>query len=147
MTVGHYLFNFASPKASRREQAAAFLRARLWGVDAAERHRDALAAGDLALIYLAAPDREFIGRAELASPVHDWSPSEAAVYPGESTSGVSLTQIDEWNPPVPMAPVLAKIDRSEGARGDFDVGIVRITAGEFETVLAVAAVERSANPS
>ena len=38
---------------------------RMWGIDADEPHRDALAAGDLVLVYLAAPEREFIGRASL----------------------------------------------------------------------------------
>ena len=56
----------------------------MWGIAADEPHRDALAAGDLALIYLGAPDREFIGGAELASPAHDWSRSEAEAYPGDS---------------------------------------------------------------
>jgi hypothetical protein len=30
----------------------------MWGIDADERHRDALARGDLILIYLGAPVRE-----------------------------------------------------------------------------------------
>jgi hypothetical protein len=38
------------------------------------------------LIYLAA-EAEFIGCAEVATAVHDWSPSEAAAYPGDSPSG------------------------------------------------------------
>ena len=36
------------------------------GVDADEPHRNALAPGDLVLIYLGAPERVFIGRAEVA---------------------------------------------------------------------------------
>jgi hypothetical protein len=43
------------------------LRAGKSGVDADDRHRDTLAPGDLILIYLAAPGREFIGRAEVAT--------------------------------------------------------------------------------
>jgi hypothetical protein len=77
--VAHYLFNFVNGEAAQRpalrEQAAGFLRVRMWGIDAHEPHRDALAAGDLVLVYLGAPDREVIGRAELASAVHDWTPS------------------------------------------------------------------------
>jgi hypothetical protein len=111
----------------------------MWGVDADEPHRDALAAGDLVLVYLGAPDREFIGRAELASAVHDWTPSEAQVYPGDSPSGVSLAQVEEWDPPVPMNAVLSQIDSAENARADFETGVVRITADEYETALAVAA--------
>jgi hypothetical protein len=140
--VGHYLFNLVNGAAARRgalrEQAAGFLRVGLWGIDADEPHRDALAASDLILFYLGAPDRMFIGRAELASAVHDWTPSEAQVYPGESPSGVSLARVEEWDPPVPMDAVLARIDRAEGARADFETGVVRITANEFETALDVA---------
>jgi hypothetical protein len=38
-----------------------------------------------------------------------------------------------------MDAVLSQIDQTEGARADFENGVVRITAGEFETALAVAA--------
>ena len=141
--VAHYLFNFvngvAAQRPALREQAAGFLRVKMWGIDADELHRDALAAGDLVLVYLGAPDREFIGRAELASAVHDWTPSEAQVYPGDSPSGVSLAQVEEWDPPVPMNAVLSQIDTTGNARADFETGVVRITANEFETALAVAA--------
>jgi hypothetical protein len=140
--VAHYLFNFVEGDSVRgpglRDQAVRLLRMRMWGIDADEPHRDGLAAGDLVLVYLGAPDREFIGRAELASPVHDWTPSEAQVYPGDSRCGVSLAQVEEWAPPVPMSAVLSQIDRSENARADFETGVVRITASEFETALAVA---------
>ena len=71
--MAHYLFNFvredAAPGPALREQATGFLRVRIWGVDADEPHRNALAAGDLVLVYLGAPERKFIGRAELASAV------------------------------------------------------------------------------
>ena len=49
-----------------------------------------------------------------------------------------LAQVEEWDPPVPSI-VLAQIDRSAGARADFDVDVVRITADEYETALAAAA--------
>lgn len=141
--MAHYLFNFVQGDSvegpAPHEQVAAFLRVRMWGVDADEPYRSALASGDLVLIYLAAPEREFVGRAELASPVRDWTPSEAQVYPGNSPSGVLLAQVEEWDPPVPMKTVLSQIDPAENAKADFDVGVVRITAHEFETALAVAA--------
>ena len=133
--MAHYIFNLVSGDES---QAAGLLRARMWGVGAEEPHRDALAPGDLALVYLAAPERKFIARADLASAVHDWTPSEAQMYPGDSPAGVLLAQVEEWNPPVPMSTVLAQIDRSAGARADFEVGVVRITADEYETALAAA---------
>jgi hypothetical protein len=111
----------------------------MWGVDADEPHRDALAAGDLVLVYLGAPRWEFIGRAELASAVHAWTPSEAQLYPGDSSSGVLLARVEEWDPPVPMNVVLSRLDPTAKAKADFEVGVVRITAHEHETVLAVAA--------
>ena len=141
--VAHYLFNSVEEDAAKgpalREQVAEFLRVRMWGVDGDEPHRHALAPGDLVLIYLGAPEREFVGRAELASAVHDWTPSEAQVYPGDSPSGVLLAQVEEWDPPVPMETVLSQIDPAENAKADFQAGVVRITAHEYETALAVAA--------
>jgi hypothetical protein len=131
--VAHYLFNLTG--ADARE----LLRVGMWGVGADERHCDALAAGDHVLIYLAAPERTLVGCAELGSSVHDWTPPEAQAYPGDSSGGVVLTQVKEWDPPVPMSAVLALIDRSEGARADFDTGVVRITEGEYHVALAVAA--------
>ena len=137
------VFNLVKGDAAKgpalREQAAGFLRVRMWGIDADEPHRNALAAGDLVLIYLGAPEREFIGRTELASQVHDWTPSEAQAYPGGSRSGVLLAQVEEWEPPVPMNTVLSEIDPAENAKADFHAGVVRITANEYETALAVAA--------
>jgi len=141
--VAHYLFNFVeadAPKGSAlREQAAELMRLGMWGIDADERHGSALAAGDLILIYLGAPELEFVGRAELASAAHDWTPSEAEAYPGDSPSGVLLAQVEEWDPPVPMSAVLSQIDPPENAKAEFEAGVVRITAGEYETALAVAA--------
>ncbi len=138
--VAHYLFNLvsgdAAPPPVLREQATGFLRVRMWGIGADEPHRNALAAGDLVLVYLGVPERKFIGRAELASAVHDWTPSETQVYPGDSSGGVVLAQVEEWDQPVPMSTVLSQIDPAENARADFEV---RIIAGEYETALAVAA--------
>ncbi len=97
--MAHYIFNFANGDTAKlREDAARFLRARMWSIDAGEPHSSALSPGDLVLIYVAAPAREFVGRADLASVVHDWTPSEAQVYPGDSPGGVLLTHVDEWDP-------------------------------------------------
>jgi hypothetical protein len=141
--VAHYLFNSVRGDAlsgsALRELAAGLLSVRMWGIDADEPHRDTLAPGDLVLIYLGAPARVFIGRAELASAVHDWTPSEAQVYPGASPSGVLLARVEEWDPPVSMKTVLSQIDPSGNAKADFQAGVVRITANEYETALAVAA--------
>ena len=141
--MAHYLFNVVKGDAAKgsalREHAAALMRLRMWGIDADERHRNALAPGDLILIYLGAPAREFIGRTELASAVHDWTPSEAQVYPGDSPGGVLLAQVEEWDPPVPMETVLSRIDSAGTAKADFEAGVVRITASEYEAALGVAA--------
>jgi hypothetical protein len=141
--VAHYLLNFVRKEEASgpppRERATGFLRVRMWGIDADEPHGSSLAPGDQSLIYLGAPEREFIGRAELASAVHDWAPSEAQVYPGDSPGGVLLAQVEEWDPPVPMSAVLSQIDPAENAKADFEAGVVRITASEYETALAVAA--------
>ena len=136
--MAYYILNAFTGEAGLRERAADLLRLGMWGVDADEPHRDALAAGDLVVVYLGAPDREFIGRAELASAVHAWTPTEAQVYPGASSSGVSLARVEEWGRPVPMNVVLARLDPSAKAKADFEVGVVRITEHEYETVLAVA---------
>jgi hypothetical protein len=141
--VAHYLFNFVNEDAAKMralvEQAAEFLSVRMWGIDANEPHRNALAAGDRVLIYLGTPERQFIGRAELASAVHDWTPSEARVYPGDSPGGVLLAQVERWDPPVPMTTVLSQIEPLGNAKADFPAGVVRITANEYETAVAVAA--------
>ena len=134
--MAHYLFNVVD---ANREQTAGLLRVRMWGIGPDEPHGDALAPADLVLFYLGAPDREFVGRAELASAVHDWTPSEARVYPGDSPAGVLLAEVEEWDPPVPMGTVLSQLDPVGDARADFETGVVRITANEHETALAVAA--------
>jgi hypothetical protein len=145
--VAHYLFNFvkgdARDGAGLHEQAAEFLRVAAWGIASDEAHRNALAAGDLILIYVGAPEREFIGRAELASAVHEWTPSEARLYPGACVGGVALAEIEQWAPPVPVEAVLSRIDRAANAKADFQAGVVGITAHEYATALAVAAERAS----
>jgi hypothetical protein len=64
--MARYLFNFSD---GDREEATVLLRAKMWEVGRQERHRDALAPGDPALLYLPAPDAALIGRAELARPI------------------------------------------------------------------------------
>jgi hypothetical protein len=141
--MAHYLFNVVNADAATRTavrgQTAGLLRVRMWGIELDEPHRDALAPGDLVLLYLGASDREFVGRAELASGVHAWTPSEARVYPGDSACGVLLAEVEEWDPPVRMETVLSQLDPAEKAKADFRAGVVRITANEYETALAVAA--------
>jgi hypothetical protein len=137
-----YLFNFSD---GDREQATVLLQAKMWGVGRNERHRDALAPGDLALIYLPAPEAKFIGRAALETAVHDWTPSEAEAYPGDSRSGVLLSHVEEWEPAVPMDTVVQRIDPTASnplvqanAAAGFRTGVVRITGDEYETAVALS---------
>jgi hypothetical protein len=78
-----------------------------------------------------------IAHAELASDVHEWTPSERQVYPGDLPGGVLLAHVDPWEPPVAMSSVLSQIDRSAGARAEFEIGVVQITSSEYQTALAV----------
>lgn len=140
--MAHYLFNLSNGDPASgpapREQAVGLLRIKMWGLHADEPHRSALTPGDLVLIYVGAPAREFIGRAELASAAREWTPSEARSYPGHSRGGVLLAQVEEWSPPVPVNTVLSRIDLAENAKGDFQAGVVRITSHEYQAVLAVS---------
>jgi hypothetical protein len=145
--MAHYLFNFSD---GNRQQATVLLQAKVWGIGRYERRRDALAPGDLALIYLPGPEAEFIGCAELATAVHDWTPSEAEAYPADSPSGVSLSQVEECNPAVPMDTVVQRIDPTASnprvqtnAAAGFRMG-VRITGDEYDTALALSREARGA---
>jgi hypothetical protein len=140
--MAHYLFNFSK---GDRQQAIALVQATMWGVSRQERYRDALAPGDLALIYLPAPEAAFIGRAELATAVHDWTPSQAEAYPGDSASGVLLAHVEEWDPAVPMDTVVRRIDPTASnplvqvnAAAGFRMGVVRITSDEYENAVALS---------
>jgi hypothetical protein len=141
--VAYYIFTSAPGDAARVPAARALvsecLEARMWGIGDDEPHRGALAAGDVALIYLGAPERQLVGRAVLGSPVRAWTSEEAKVCPDGSQGGVLLASVEHWTPHVPMETVLQRIDLSEGARADFEIGVVRITANEYETATAVAA--------
>ena len=67
--VAYFLFNLnrgdAAPRPGLRAEAIGFLQARMWGIDAEERHGSALAAADLILVYLGAPDWKLIGGPQL----------------------------------------------------------------------------------
>jgi hypothetical protein len=56
------------------------------------------------------PEGEFIGRVQLATAFHDWSPSEAEACPGDRPSGVVLVEVEEWHRPVPFDVVVRRID-------------------------------------
>jgi len=139
--VAHYLFNFSE---GGREEAAALLDAKMWGIGGDERHRDALAPGDVALVFVATPEGGFIGRVGLATEVHEWTRGEADAYPGGSPSGVLLSDVERWEPAVPMTTVVQRIDptgsnplvQANTAHG-FSSGVVRITPDEYEAALTL----------
>ena len=134
----HYLLNFST---GDQDEAVARLRAQMWGIAEEESDRDALAPGDLALIYVPHPDG-FVGRADLATAVRPWTAAEAAAYPGESPSGVQLSDVERWDRAVPMATVVARVDPTASnplvqanMKAGFSRGVVRITADEYEAAL------------
>jgi len=140
--VDYYLFNFS---AGDLEQAAAMLDAKMWGIAGDERDRDALAPGDVALIFVATLEGEFIGRAELATEAHDWTREEAAAYPGDSPGGVLLSEVERWTPGVPLETVVRRIDPTASnpivqanAELGFRRGVVGITADEYGAALALS---------
>lgn len=142
--MGHYLFNFSRKGAAKgrtlRDQAAELLQVRLWGIGAKTPNRGSLVTGDRVLIYTGAPEYTFIGHAELASPTHDWSPEEAARYPGTFEGGVALASAEAWQRPVPMKTVLPELDLGESnPSAHFFSGVIRITQRDYETVMAHAA--------
>lgn len=142
----HFIFNLSD---ADREQAASFLRAKMWAVGPDERHRDALAPGDLVLIHVARPQSEFIGRAELATALHDWTPSEAEVFPDDRSSGVLLADVEEWHRAVPMDVVMQRIDPTasnpyvQANAAGFRSDVVRITAEEYADVVALSREARA----
>ena len=147
---GRYVFNFSS---GDRERARALLRTKLWGIGSDERHRDELAPGDVALIYVPT-ERAFIGRAELATPVHDWTPTEADAYHGDSPSGVALSHVEEWDPTVTMDAVVLRIDPTgsnplvqDNAAAGFPMGVVRISGNEYEAALALSHEAQGTQPN
>jgi hypothetical protein len=118
----------------------------MWGVGAEEPHREELEAGDVGLIYIGPPERAFVGRVEIASAVRDWTREEASAYPGEETAGVLLRDVEEWDTPLLMADVVARIDPKgenpyvqENARDGFKNRVVAITEFEYEAVMALRA--------
>jgi hypothetical protein len=146
--MAHYVFNFSD---GDRQKAIDLLHANMWGVRRDERNGDALAPGDLILIYLPAPEAEFIGCAELATAVHDWTPSEHEAYRGDSSSGVLLSHVDEWHPAVPMDAVVRRIDPAASnplvqanATAGFQRSVVRISAAEYENAVALSREARGA---
>jgi hypothetical protein len=144
--MSHYLFNFSKKGAAKgrtlREQAAELLQVKMWGIGTKTPNRLSLAPGDRVLIYVGAPEYEFIGHAELGSPVHEWTPAEAAQYPGSFEGGVAFSRAEVWSHPVPMKTVLPQLALKETNPGaHFFSGVVRVTTEDYEAVVTVGTGE------
>ena len=132
----HFIFNLTD---GDRERAKSFLHAKRWVVSRDERHRDALAAGDLVLVFVALT-REFVGRAELKTTFLDPMPSDPAPS-GPAVSGVLLGDVEDWTSGVPLDVAVQRID-PEGSNpyvqanaAGFRAGVVQITVKEFDIVV------------
>jgi hypothetical protein len=128
--MAHYVFNLST---GDRDEAVARLRAQTWAIGDDAPHRDALAPGDLALIYVAGAGGGFIGRAEVRT-VADASPNS-----------VELCDVERWARTVPMETVVARVDPKASnplvqanAKAGFGTDVVRISAGEYEAALGAS---------
>lgn len=134
----HFIFNLAD---GDRERAKSFLHAKRWVVSRDERHRDALAPGDLALVFVALT-REFVGRAELKTTFLDPMPSEP-ILSGPAVSGVLLGDVEDWTSGVPLDVAVQRIDpeRSnpyvQANAAGFYAGVVQITVKEYDIVVSL----------
>jgi len=134
----HFIFTLAD---GNRERAASFLRVKKWMVGRDERHRDALAPGDLVLVFVGLT-REFVGRAELESTFLDPMPSDLLTS-GPAVSGVLLGDVEQWPSGVPLDVAVQRIDPTasnpyvQANAAGFRAGVVQITVQEYDTVLAL----------
>src|SRR6476661_3325722 len=131
----HFIFNLAH---GDRERAKSFLHAKRWVVSRDERHRDALAPGDLVLVFVGLT-REFVGRAELESTFLDPMLSDL-VTSGPAVSGVLLGNVEHWPSGVPLDVAVQRIDPTasnpyvQANAAGFRAGVVQITVQEYDTV-------------
>ena len=134
----HFIFNLAD---GDRERAKSFLYAKRWVVSRDERHRDALAPGDLALVFVALT-REFVGRTELKTTFLDPMPSDPAAS-GPAVSGVLLGDVEDWTSGVPLDVAVQRIDPNgsnpyvQANAAGFRAGVVQITVKEYDIVVSL----------
>lgn len=106
-------------------------------VPQSEKHAKGLATGDLVLIYVGNPVREFVGRAVVAAPARALTPAPGE-HPVQPSYEVVLTDVEQWDPPVTMADVLRRIGPSEKAKADIPSGVVGITEREYLAAVSAA---------
>ena len=133
----HFIFNLAD---GDRERVKSFLQAKRWVVSRDERHRDALAPGDLALVFVTLT-REFVGRAEVKTTFLDPMPSDLATAP--AVSGVLLGDFEDWTRGVPLDLAVKRIDPKgsnpyvQANAAGFRAGVVQITVKEYDIVVSL----------
>ncbi len=143
----HFILNLPD---DRRERAVAWLQAKAWALERGERHGGALTRGDRVLVHVGSPRCEFIGRAELATGLHDWTPLQGAAFPQRRPHGVLLAAVEVWPRAVPLEAVVRRIDPAgsnpqvQANAAGFRSGVVLITADEYEAVMALS---REARPT
>ena len=141
----HFILNLID---GDRERAVSYLGAKRWMVDREERHRDALAAGDLVLVFVALTG-EFVGRAKLETAFLDSLPADPDAS-GPAVSGVLLADVDKWTNGVPLAAAIQRIDPMasnpyvQANAAGFRSGVIHITASEYDKVLSLHDEGRSA---
>ena len=134
----HFIFNLTD---GDRERAKSFLHAKRWMVSREERHRDRLAPGDLALVFVALT-REFVGRAGLKTTFLDPMPSDPAAS-GPAVSGVLLGDVEDWTSGVPLDVAVHRIDPKgsnpyvQANAAGFRAGVVQITVKEYDIVVSL----------
>ena len=134
----HFIFNLAD---GDRERAKSFLHAKRWVLSREERHRDALAPGDLALVFVALT-REFVGRAELKTTFLDPMPTDPATSV-TAVSGVLLGDVEDWTSGVPLTVAVQRIDPNgsnpyvQANAAGFRAGVVQITVKEYDIVVSL----------
>jgi len=134
----HFIFNLAD---GDRVRVKSFLHAKRWVVSRSERHRAALAPGDLALVFVAL-SREVVGRAALKTTFLDPMPADPAPS-GPAVSGVLLGDVEYWTSGVPLDVAVRRIDPDksnpyvQANAAGFRAAVVQITVQEYDIVLAL----------
>ncbi|WP_088280746.1 hypothetical protein [Ideonella sp. A 288] len=134
----HFIFNLTD---GDRVTAESHLRAKRWRVGPDERHREALAPGDLVLVFVARTG-EFVGRANLETGFLDPMPAVPAA-PGPAVSGVVLGEVEVWSSGVPMDVAVQRIDPTgsnpyvQANAAGFRAGVVQITVSEYDIVVSL----------
>lgn len=142
--MAHYLFNFTRRNAEKgrrlRDQATELAEVRLWGIGEKAPNRTALAQGDRVLLYVGAPENEFIGHVVLASGAHEWTPDEAARYPGDMASGVAFSEVSLWQHPLALRTAMPGLDlETTNPKALFFSGVTKITQRDYESIVAAGA--------